>query len=137
LKKTYKRTKKRVFFGEISTIMFKQILMISEREKSVLMMRRCLMEFIYNNLFGTTTILGILFLLAITLKKRIFSIFISLIVILLGISFFLYGLNIVKGFGGMGASLVGLIFTGIGLILFLASILVIFLKKEERNLLRT
>jgi hypothetical protein len=133
LKKTYKRTKKRVFFGEISTIMFKQILMISEREKSVLMMRRCLMEFIYNNLFGTTTILGILFLLAITLKKRIFSIFISLIVILLGISFFLYGLNIVKGFGGMGASLVGLIFTGIGLILFLASILVIFFEERRKE----
>ncbi|OXB92346.1 hypothetical protein [Parageobacillus galactosidasius] len=91
------------------------------------------MEFIYNNLFGTTTILGILFLLAITLKKRIFSIFISLIVILLGISFFLYGLNIVKGFGGMGASLVGLIFTGIGLILFLASILVIFFEERRKE----
>ena len=91
------------------------------------------MEFIYNNLFGTTTILGILFLLAITLKKRIFSIFISLIVILLGISFFLYGLNIVKGFGGMGASLVGLIFMGIGLILFLASILVIFFEERRKE----
>lgn len=92
------------------------------------------MEFICNNLFSTATILGILFLLAITLKKRIFSIFISLIVILLGISFFLYGLNIVKGFGGMGTSLVGLIFMGIGLILFFASILVIFF--EERRCIK-
>ena len=45
------------------------------------------MEFLYNHLLSTATILGILFLLAIALKKRIFSIFISLIVILLGISF--------------------------------------------------
>lgn len=46
-----------------------------------------IMEFLYNHLLSTATILSILFLLAIALKKRIFSIFISLIVILLGISF--------------------------------------------------
>jgi hypothetical protein len=91
------------------------------------------MEFLYNHLLSTATILGILFLLTITLKKRIFSIFISLIVILLGISFFLYGLNTVKGFGGMGASLVGLIFTGIGLILFFASILIIFFEERRKK----
>ncbi|WP_278342517.1 hypothetical protein [Parageobacillus thermoglucosidasius] len=95
------------------------------------------MEFFYHHLLSTVTILGILFLLAIALKKRIFSIFVSLIVILLGISFFLYGLNTIKGFEGMGVSLIGLIFIGIGLILFLVSILIIFLKREGRNLLKT
>ncbi|KYD14217.1 hypothetical protein B4168_1039 [Anoxybacillus flavithermus] len=37
----------------------------------------------------------------------------------------------------MGVSLIGLIFIGIGLILFLVSILIIFLKREGRNLLKT
>ncbi|WP_017434852.1 hypothetical protein [Saccharococcus caldoxylosilyticus] len=91
------------------------------------------MEFLYNHLLSTATILGILFLLTIKLKKRIFSIFISLIVILLGISFFLYGLNTIKGFRGMGASLVGLIFTGIGLILVFSSILVIFFEERRKE----
>ncbi|KYD23933.1 MULTISPECIES: hypothetical protein [Anoxybacillaceae] len=91
------------------------------------------MEFLYNHLLSTATILGILFLLAIALKKRIFSIFISLIVILLGISFFLYGLNTVKGFEGMGASLGGLIFIGIGLILFFVSILIIFFEERRKK----
>ncbi|HWO97415.1 MAG TPA: hypothetical protein VNM45_14000 [Bacillus sp. (in: firmicutes)] len=91
------------------------------------------MEFIYNHLLSVAITLGILFLLTITFKKRILSIVISLIIIFLGLSFFLYGLNTVKGFEGMGTSLVGLIFAGMGLIFFLASILMIFFEERRKG----
>lgn len=91
------------------------------------------MEFIYNHFLSVAITLSILFLLTITLEKRILSIVVSLIVILLGLSFFLYGLNTIKGFEGMGTSLIGLIFAGIGLIFFLVSILMIFFEERGKE----
>ncbi|MGE7307590.1 hypothetical protein ACQKJG_27560 [Priestia megaterium] len=91
------------------------------------------MSFILNNCLGIGIIFGLIFFVSIVVKKRMSSLFISLITLLFGLFLTFYAANKMNGFEAIDVYVKGLIFVGEALILLVVTSIFIVLQERQKK----
>ncbi|WP_253880929.1 hypothetical protein [Priestia megaterium] len=91
------------------------------------------MSFILNNCLGIGIIFGLIFFVSIVIKKRMSSLFISLITLLFGLFLTFYAANKMNGFEAIDVYVKGLIFVGEALILLVVTSIFIVLQERQKK----
>ena len=91
------------------------------------------MSFILNNCLGIGIIFGLIFFVSIVVKKRMSSLFISLITLLFGLFLTFYAANKMNGFEAIDVYVKGLIFIGEALILLVVTSIFIVTQESKKK----